>query len=81
MNLETWDRTSLREQEGLIGRAKGGGAPLSGGDEHTPPDFAMTGRGDEPLIADGLARPAGPPELARRGADAPPRLHLHRRQR
>ena len=73
MNLETWDRTSLREQEGLIGRAKGGGAPLSGGDEHTPPDFTMTGRGDQPLIGPAahvrLAHPSshGGARMLRRG--------------
>ncbi|MEO3942134.1 iron uptake transporter deferrochelatase/peroxidase subunit [Paenarthrobacter nicotinovorans] len=50
MHIEIWDRTSLREQEGLIGRTKGAGAPLSGGDEFTAPDFGLTGRGDEPLI-------------------------------
>ncbi|MDI2021867.1 putative deferrochelatase/peroxidase EfeN [Paenarthrobacter nicotinovorans] len=50
MHIEIWDRTSLREQEGLIGRTKGVGAPLSGGDEFSTPDFAMAGRNGEPLI-------------------------------
>jgi deferrochelatase/peroxidase EfeB len=48
--LETWDRTSLREQEALIGRAKAEGAPLSGGGEFTPPDFAAPGRAGATLI-------------------------------
>ena len=30
----------LIEQEQITGRAKGSGAPLSGGDEFTAPDFA-----------------------------------------
>lgn len=51
MRIETWDRTSLREQEALVGRNKGEGAPLSGGTEFTEPDFEATGRDDEPLIA------------------------------
>jgi len=50
MHIETWDRTSLREQEAVIGRDKGAGAPLSGGEEHTDPDFALAGREGEPLI-------------------------------
>ena len=50
MTIETWDRSSLREQETITGRTKGSGAPLSGGDEHTEPDFTVTGRGDVPLI-------------------------------
>lgn len=50
MHIEIWDRTSLREQEGLIGRTKGVGAPLSGGDEFSTPDFAIAGRNGEPLI-------------------------------
>ena len=41
MNIETWDRSSLREQENIIGRTKDIGAPLSGGEEFTPPDLEM----------------------------------------
>ena len=51
MRIETWDRTSLREQENLVGRTKGEGAPLSGGTEFTEPDFAKEGRDGAPLIA------------------------------
>jgi deferrochelatase/peroxidase EfeB len=50
MHIEIWDRTSLREQEGLIGRTKNQGAPLSGGEEFTAPDFDLKGKGDVPLI-------------------------------
>ena len=61
MHIETWDRTSLREQEALVGRTKGEGAPLSGGTEFTEPDFAVTGRGDAPLVpADSHVRLAHP---------------------
>ncbi len=62
MRIETWDRTSLAEQEALIGRTKSDGAPLSGGAEFTTPDFEATGARDEPLIAGGshmrLAHPS-----------------------
>ncbi|WP_115790251.1 iron uptake transporter deferrochelatase/peroxidase subunit [Arthrobacter silvisoli] len=50
MHIEIWDRTSLGEQEGLIGRTKGSGAPLSGGEEFTAPDFAIKGKDGEPLM-------------------------------
>ena len=51
MTIEIWDRQPLREQERVIGRTKAEGAPLSGGHEFDQPDFAMKGRGDEPLVA------------------------------
>lgn len=50
MTIETWDRTSLREQEAVFGRTKKEGAPLSGGEEFTAPDFAKEGREGLPLI-------------------------------
>jgi deferrochelatase/peroxidase EfeB len=51
MTIEIWDRQPLREQERVIGRTKAEGAPLSGGTEFSQPDFALTGRGNEPLVA------------------------------
>ena len=51
MHIETWDRTSLLEQESLIGRDRPEGAPLSGGGEFSKPDFDLEGRGGVPLIA------------------------------
>jgi deferrochelatase/peroxidase EfeB len=50
MHIEPWDRSSLREQERIIGRTKAEGAPLSGGQEFTQPDFALAGREGTPLV-------------------------------
>ena len=52
MTIETWDRTSLAEQEAIIGRSKGTGAPLGLADEFDEPDFTRSGPDGEPLIAD-----------------------------
>jgi deferrochelatase/peroxidase EfeB len=37
MNIETWDRTSLQEQEDVFGRTKGTGAPIGKAHEHDEP--------------------------------------------
>ncbi len=50
MTIEVWDRQPLGDQEAFVGRTKGSGAPLSGGEELTAPDFAMPGS-DGPVIA------------------------------
>ncbi|CAI9418715.1 putative deferrochelatase/peroxidase EfeN [Nocardioides sp. T2.26MG-1] len=49
MTIEVWDRQPLGDQEAFVGRTKGSGAPLSGGDEFTEPDFSMPGS-DGPVI-------------------------------
>jgi deferrochelatase/peroxidase EfeB len=51
MNIETWDRTSLGEQEAIFGRAKGTGAPLTGSAEFDEPHFDRAGPDGEPVIA------------------------------
>ncbi|WP_432979713.1 iron uptake transporter deferrochelatase/peroxidase subunit [Dactylosporangium sp. CA-233914] len=40
MLIETWDRTSLAEQEAIIGRDKGEGAPLGQAKEFDEPDLS-----------------------------------------
>ncbi|MFD0741912.1 iron uptake transporter deferrochelatase/peroxidase subunit [Phytohabitans flavus] len=73
MLVETWDRTPLAEQEAIVGRAKGSGAPLGGKDEFDEPDFAVKGEDGEPTIAEvahvRLAHPDqnGGARLLRRG--------------
>ncbi|UOQ90908.1 iron uptake transporter deferrochelatase/peroxidase subunit [Agromyces endophyticus] len=52
MIIENWDRVQLGEQESLVGRSKGEGAPLSGGTEFTEPDFEAEGATGKPLIAE-----------------------------
>jgi deferrochelatase/peroxidase EfeB len=72
MRIETWDRTSLKEQEALIGRDKGEGAPLSGGTEFTPPDLEAEGSAGPLMPLDSHVRLSHPDEnggveLLRRG--------------
>jgi deferrochelatase/peroxidase EfeB len=50
MLIETWDRVRLSEQNTIIGRDKGEGAPLSGGTEFTQPDFEATDAAGAPAI-------------------------------
>jgi deferrochelatase/peroxidase EfeB len=73
MNIEIWDRTSLSEQEAIIGRGKGTGAPLGKADEFDAIDFAAKKADGQPKVAKDshvrLAHPQfnGGAELLRRG--------------
>ena len=66
MHIETWDRTSLQEQEEIFGRDKGEGAPLGG-------KASATRRLRRPYPrrrrCRRRARPPRAPRLQRRGAD------------
>lgn len=50
MHVEIWDRTSLSEQEAIVGRTKGVGAPLGQLAEFDPVDLHVKGKGGTPLI-------------------------------
>ena len=50
MRIEPWDRTTLHEQERVIGRHKGTGALIGSTDEFTALDFHATGKNGKPLI-------------------------------
>ncbi len=50
MHIEIWDRTSLTEQETIVGRSKGEGAPLGATGEFDTADFAAMGEDGEPRI-------------------------------
>jgi len=50
MRIEQWDRTTLLEQERVIGRQKGSGAPLGLADEFEELDFDLVNDKHEPLI-------------------------------
>ncbi|MER6988777.1 iron uptake transporter deferrochelatase/peroxidase subunit [Saccharopolyspora hirsuta] len=52
MHVETWDRTSLSEQEAVVGRTKGTGAPLGAADEFDPVDLRAQGPDGAPLVAE-----------------------------
>jgi deferrochelatase/peroxidase EfeB len=50
MHIEIWDRTSLAEQEAIIGRSKGSGAALGQVGEFDTPDLHVRGAEGEPTI-------------------------------
>ncbi|MGV1089500.1 MAG: iron uptake transporter deferrochelatase/peroxidase subunit [Mycobacterium sp.] len=50
MRIESWDRTTLLEQERVIGRHKGTGAPIGLDDEFAPLAFDTTGKDGRLLI-------------------------------
>jgi deferrochelatase/peroxidase EfeB len=52
MHIEIWDRTPLSEQEAIVGRAKGTGAPLGQVAEYDEPDLHVRGEGGVPVIAE-----------------------------
>jgi len=52
MRIETWDRESLEGQEAIIGRRKGTGGPVSGGDEFDPLDFKAKAEDGELAVAE-----------------------------
>lgn len=56
MTIEVWDRQPLGDQEQFVGRTKDAGAPLSGGDEFTDPDFDLPGRSGPIIPADAHVR-------------------------
>jgi deferrochelatase/peroxidase EfeB len=51
MLIETWDRSSLVEQEMIVGRHKGSGAPLGKAGEFDEIDLAAVDDDGEPLVA------------------------------
>ncbi|BBZ32023.1 peroxidase [Mycolicibacterium confluentis] len=50
MRIESWDRTTLLEQERVIGRHKGSGAPIGLAEEFEPLNLDAVNDEDEPLI-------------------------------
>lgn len=61
MTIENWDRVSLAEQEDIIGRSKGDGAPLTGAAEFDEPDLELgTTEGGKVIPDDAHVRLAHP---------------------
>jgi deferrochelatase/peroxidase EfeB len=61
MLIETWDRSTLDDQQQTIGRFKSSGAPLTGDREHDQVDLAAQASDGRPVIpVDAHIRLAGP---------------------
>ncbi|WP_051198813.1 iron uptake transporter deferrochelatase/peroxidase subunit [Gordonia shandongensis] len=60
MDIEPWDRAHLQEQETIVGRTKGSGAPLGQDDEFDDPDFQITSYGAPIIPATAHVRLAHP---------------------
>lgn len=61
MEIESWDADPLADQEKIFGRLKTSGAPLTGGSEFNPVNFAAKGTDGAPVIdADSHIRLASP---------------------
>ena len=71
MLIEVWDRVSLAEQEGSIGRHKYSGAPIGNDDEFDPVDLRARHENGELLISEDahvrLARQSDEERILRRG--------------
>jgi len=71
MLIEVWDRVSLAEQEGSIGRHKYSGAPIGKKDEFDPVDLEAKDEDGELLISEDahvrLARQSEEEKILRRG--------------
>jgi deferrochelatase/peroxidase EfeB len=73
MHIEIWDRTSLSEQETIIGRTKGEGAPLGKPAEFDAADFSAKGVDGKPVIGENAhirlasAQSLGGVQILRRG--------------
>ncbi len=72
MEIESWDTDPLADQERIFGRSKATGAPLTGGDEFAPVDYAATGPTGPAIDVNAHIRLASPEQnggirLLRRG--------------
>ncbi|MDO4253799.1 MAG: Dyp-type peroxidase [Kocuria sp.] len=52
MNLDTWDEADRPAREDAVGRTLANGAPLTGTEEHDPPDFEAVGHMGFKVIPD-----------------------------